>query len=182
MPVKLVVRKGRPMSEVLESAGLTNSAVAEYAERVGAHHKIYASSGSADIAQLVAALGGRVETSSALLAPEALTVHERGRFTIHLPALTSDRRDRFTIAHELGHYFLHYLLPGETGEKKFGRGSQNRPETEANIFAASLLMPAQAYQRAFEEHGNDWWQLGEVFGVSPRSAEVRAEVLGLRLA
>jgi hypothetical protein len=116
------------------------------------------------------------------LAPEALTVHEPGRFTVHLPALTSDRRDRFTIAHELGHYFLHYLLPGKTGEMKFGRGSRNRPETEANIFGASLLMPTGAYKKAFEEFGDDWWQLGELFGVSPRSAEVRAEVLGLRRA
>jgi Zn-dependent peptidase ImmA (M78 family) len=51
-------------------------------------------------------------------------------------------RQRFTIAHELGHFFLHQ------DEKTFieyrktsGNEIKSRKEREANQFAASLLMP-----------------------------------------
>ncbi|PPB47324.1 ImmA/IrrE family metallo-endopeptidase [Arthrobacter agilis] len=93
--------------------------------------------------------------------------------------MTSNRRDRFTIAHELGHYFLHYLQPGMTTPKSFWRGESNRGETQANVFAASLLMPEDFFKAAFSRCGRDWWALSQIFGVSPRAAEVRAQVLGL---
>jgi predicted transcriptional regulator len=161
------------------SSALSNSAIAEYAERVGSHHGIYNDDGRADVKRLVDLLGGRVEVAPEMFAPEALTVHQPGTFTVHLPPITSDRRDRFTIAHELGHYFLHYLMPAQTSSMTFGRGSQNRAETEANFFGASLLMPAQPFRDAYNRYGADWWQIGDVFGVSPAAASVRAQVLGL---
>lgn len=158
---------------------LSNSAIAEYAKRVAEAHGEYVQGSRLDVKRLVGALGGRVETSMDIVAPEALTVHEPGNFTVHLPPLTSDRRDRFTIAHELGHYFLHYLHPEEQGRMAFGRGSRNRAETQANIFASSLLMPADAFIEAAGRYGNDWWRVGDEFGVSPSAASVRAQVLGL---
>lgn len=55
-------------------------------------------------------------------------------------------RQRFTIAHELGHYFLHGL--GHTFVDKFthfrnavSSKASNPYEIEANTFAAELLMP-----------------------------------------
>jgi hypothetical protein len=173
-----VAQKGARMSGT-SSSTLSNSAIAEYAERVGAHHGIYNEAGKADVKHLVELLGGRVEVAPEMFAREALSVHSPGQFTVHLPPITSDRRDRFTIAHELGHYFLHYLLPNEQTSMTFGRGNQNRAETEANLFGASMLMPAKPFARAFETHGSDWWQIGEIFGVSPQAANVRAQVLGL---
>lgn len=67
-------------------------------------------------------------------------------------------RKRFTIAHELGHYFLH-----ETGDTfvdnnsnlellvKFRDNSapKTQEEREANCFAAALLMPAKSVQKHF---------------------------------
>ena len=100
--------------------------------------------------------------------------------TIFIPHHTSARRDRFTKAHELGHYFLHYLYPKVSGEARFGRGARDRAETEANVFASALLMPSEQFKRAYAEVGGDVWQLASRFDVSPRAAEVRAEVLGLR--
>lgn len=158
---------------------LSNAAIAEYAKRVAEAHGEYEAPRRLDLMRLVSTLGGRVETSMDILAPEALTVHQAGNFTVHLPPLTSDRRDRFTIAHELGHYFLHYLYPHQDGPMAFGRGSRNRAETQANVFASSLLMPADAFKQAAAQHGNDWWRIGEEFGVSPSAASVRAQVLGL---
>lgn len=59
-------------------------------------------------------------------------------------------RQRFTIAHELGHYLLHGFPPSEVhvdhGFKvmlRDGRSSEgtDEAEREANLFAAELLMP-----------------------------------------
>lgn len=162
-----------------ESSSLSNAAIAEYASRVGRHHRIYSNSGKADLEKLLRALGGRVKVAQSFSAPEALTVHDVGNFEVHLPPITSARRDRFTIAHELGHYFLHYLYPERVGFAVFGRGTRNRAETEANVFASSLLMPAEEFKNAYSRHGSDFWAIGEQFDVSPSAAEVRAQVLGL---
>lgn len=164
----------------LRPSPLSNSAIAEYAERVARHHKVYGPSGKLDIDRLVKTLGGRVEVSRALFAPEALTVNSPSDFVVHLPPVTSNRRDRFTIAHELGHYFLHYLHEGKEGPAGFGRGQRNRAETQANVFASSLLMPEVEFRAAASRLGNDWWAVADVFGVSPAAAEVRAQVLGLK--
>ncbi|MGK3939766.1 ImmA/IrrE family metallo-endopeptidase [Streptomyces caeruleatus] len=61
----------------------------------------------------------------------------------------SDHRQRFTIAHELGHFLLH---PGREVvldrpvrvnlRDKTSSAATDREEIEANAFAASLLMPA----------------------------------------
>lgn len=163
----------------LESS-LSNSAISKYAERVGHHHRIYSDSGRADIKKLLDSLGGTVDVSDSIFASEALTVYgPRDGFVVHLPPLTSERRDRFTIAHELGHYFLHYLEPGRDGLVSFGRGQRNRTETQANVFAASLLMPEDFFREAYNRLGRDWFALGDEFGVSAKAAEVRAQALRL---
>lgn len=166
------------MSEyVTEPARLSNKSIEEYAERVGRHHHIYDWDGRADIDAFLARLGGDVRYAQQ---DESLQVRADGRFTIFIPHFTSSRRDRFTIAHELGHYFLHYLYPKRQGEIWFGRGGTDRAETEANVFASTLLMPADDFRRAYREVGGDIWKLAALFDVSPKAAEVRASVLGLR--
>ncbi|TFC92879.1 ImmA/IrrE family metallo-endopeptidase [Cryobacterium sp. TMT4-31] len=167
------------MSDVLIESPLSNRAISEYAERVGTHHGIYSETGQADLKRLIGILGGHVDVSPSVYAGEALSVRTRGDFTVHLPPMTSDRRDRFTMAHELGHYFLHYLQPAFEGPRTFGRGTRNKAETQANFFAASLLMPADKFKASHAVHGSDWWAVANVFGVSPKAAEVRAQVLGI---
>lgn len=59
-------------------------------------------------------------------------------------------RQRFTVAHELGHYVLHanaslHVNKGQTGVQiklRSERHEQTEEESEANAFAAELLMPA----------------------------------------
>lgn len=41
----------------------------------------------------------------------SLVVPPTGFFTIYLDPLSRNSRNRFSTAHELGHYILHYLLP-----------------------------------------------------------------------
>jgi Zn-dependent peptidase ImmA (M78 family) len=157
---------------------LSNQAISEYASRIGSHYGIYDEFGRADVEKLVEALGGRIRTAREVFSPEALSVYAPGSFDIYLPPITSSRRDRFTVAHEIGHYFLHYVHPGISTPMTFGRGSRNRAETQANYFAAALLMPEAAFREARRRVGDDWWALSETFGVSPSAAEVRAQVVG----
>lgn len=160
------------------SSGLSYEAIRAYAERIGEAHEIYDSAGCADVHDLVRVLGGHVEISD-WRSDESLHVGKDGSFTIYLPPSTSMRRDRFTMAHELGHYFLHHLYPENVGPASFNRGSRNRAETEANVFASSLLMPAQAFKEAHARLYPDIHALARQFDVSPAAASVRCQVLGL---
>jgi Zn-dependent peptidase ImmA (M78 family) len=165
------------VSTMNEPSTLSNSAIGDYAEKVGEHFNIYDGAGAADLKRLVAVLGGRIEYAET---NESLHVNERGNFTIFLPPFTSGRRDRFTIAHELGHYYLHYLHQNKSGAEGYFRGERNSVETQANVFASALLMPAAAFKKAYLRFAGDAWALAGLFDVSPDAARVRAQVLGLR--
>ena len=66
---------------------------------------------------------------------------ENRKITIYVNSIEPTMRKRFTIAHELGHYFLNHL---EENDKLIHRKSDffsnNSKELEANAFAAALLM------------------------------------------
>ena len=160
----------------MKASRLSWDAIAEYAESVANYHSIYTPTGYADLDDLVMRLGGRVRIADSR---ESLHVNGPRDFTIYLSTVTSARRDRFTLAHELGHYVLHYLYEGESGPRSFNRGERNSLETQANVFASSLLMPRDEFTKAHRATGGDAWQLSERFGVSPKAAQVRAEVLKL---
>lgn len=61
---------------------------------------------------------------------------------------------RFTVAHELGHYFIEghpqALFPNNSGEHRSesGYSSNDRIEREADDFAANLLMPPELFSLA----------------------------------
>lgn len=163
------------MSEIAASK-LSYDSIREYAARVGDQHQVYNNAGRADIDGLVKSLGGTISYGHR----EALVVYAPNEFEISLPELTSARRDRFTTAHELGHYFLHYRLPRLSGRREFGRGKRNTLETQANVFASALLMPEEHFRVAFADCQGDDWKLSRIFDVSPDAAAVRSQVLGLR--
>lgn len=70
------------------------------------------------------------------------------KWSIVVNAAHADVRQRFTVAHELGHLLMHrYTMPHADGKfvvhfrnAKSATGS-DREEIEANRFAAELLMP-----------------------------------------
>ena len=90
-------------------------------------------------------------------------------------------RKRFTIAHELGHFFLH--LQKEDGDfvEGYFRGADNQDmgkEIEANQFAAALLMPREHIRRAWYE-GRSVQEMAALFGVSESAMGYRLGNLGL---
>jgi Zn-dependent peptidase ImmA (M78 family) len=93
-------------------------------------------------------------------------------------------RQRFTIAHELGHLVRGHL----TNEQRMLRdpkanffSQQADPrETEANGFAADLLMPAHIVRFAVLEKGvTDLVRLANLFNVSQAAMRFRLINLGL---
>ena len=66
-------------------------------------------------------------------------------FTIFISNFTSSTRDRFTIAHELGHYVLHSQMGKIQGraQRFTALGTKDLVEYEADWFAAGFLMPTK---------------------------------------
>ncbi|MDB6133875.1 MAG: hypothetical protein JWM59_2118 [Verrucomicrobiales bacterium] len=131
---------------------------------------------------LVARLGGKIELLSRedWLAHNHSTITVEGPqdFTIRLMWSDGPLRHRFTIAHELGHYFLHSRqgrIPLHLGRD----GSNNRLEWEANWFAAAFLMPEEKFRATAEIYGADPLRLAGQFLVSVEAAKVRLETLKL---
>lgn len=69
-------------------------------------------------------------------------------FILYNPAVESAGRILFTKAHELGHYLLHRSLQSEfqCGNDDIQLYTNNSIETEANKFAAYLLMPIDDFR------------------------------------
>ena len=106
-----------------------------------------------DIFKIVQKVGGRVEVRDFWDAEHtgSLTVDKDHTFKIYIPNHTSIERDRFTVAHEFGHYVLHYVLDAkaDTSPRPFVRDRYGTgvEEWEANLFAASFLMPSREFKR-----------------------------------
>ena len=124
-------------------------------------------------------LGGTVEVDDwRNPAPTGeIQVRGPGRFTIWLSPYTAPARDVFTIAHELGHYFLHSKIGKRAIEVK--REGNNRVEWEANCFAASFLLPEQAFLEAWDTHKGNIDMIAAEFGVSTSVVSIRAKRLKL---
>lgn len=88
---------------------------------------------------------------------------------------------RFSIAHELGHYFLdghpEKVLAGtDAHQSQAGFGSGDRFELEADHFAAGLLMPDPLFARAMDKAGKGFRaieRLKEVCGTSITATAIR---------
>lgn len=100
-------------------------------------------------------------------------------------------RQRFTIAHELGHHVLHKLpLSMTKNELKLYRNSDSstgeiKKEREANSFAASLLMPEKFIRDEIENASDNIKDsvkyLAEKFRVSEQAMTFRLANLGYNL-
>lgn len=86
-------------------------------------------------------------------------------------------RQRFTIAHEIGHLMLHPL--GVLYRDVTFAG--NRDEVAANAYAARLLMPAKMVRDLIDEGLVGVPQLARRFRVSQTAMEYRLDNLGYRV-
>ena len=128
------------------AASLNKAQVADFAERMA---ELLDFKAGDDIEAVVRNLGGTIGYQSIWdlndEEPGSIIIDALDKFRIILTSHTSKERDRFTIAHELGHYFLHCLLPlkaeADFVPMRATRYGSDLAEWQANWFAASFLMP-----------------------------------------
>lgn len=111
--------------------------------------------------QIVEHFGGKIE-----FVPKEdgkanlIHIKEAGCFTIYLPKENGYLHNRFIIGHELGHYFLHYILKGIQEEARARMHSHienkdTKVEKEASDFSASFLLPKKQVLQKYQELKND---------------------------
>lgn len=100
-----------------------------------------------------------------------------------------DARQRFSIAHELAHYFLHYNGTAYFANRSIN-GVSSKEEKEADTFAAELLMPNKLVRQEFDNYTHNSSSkiitrdmvinnIKNKFLVSYDAARIRLERLGL---
>ena len=100
-------------------------------------------------------------------------------WTIGVNSLHHPNRQRFTIAHELGHYFLHRDHGDFEDRALFRKEMQyDHREFEANNFASKLLMPENEFRAQVIRYPANVDSVARHFGVSKAAATFRADSLG----
>jgi Zn-dependent peptidase ImmA (M78 family) len=91
-------------------------------------------------------------------------------------------RQRFTLAHELGHHRLGHATVVDEPSALIGHG-HDPAEVEANAFAAEFLLPKQAMQEWARGHGaiglTDVVRLAATYGVSAAMVRFRLLTTGV---
>jgi Zn-dependent peptidase ImmA (M78 family) len=88
-------------------------------------------------------------------------------------------RQRYTIAHELGHFCLHRYAVKEFKDRIFFRATSSNPmEWEANDFAGQILMPEEDFKSLVRRGITSVDELAKEFRVSSLALRIRAKQLG----
>ncbi|HVA88008.1 MAG TPA: ImmA/IrrE family metallo-endopeptidase [Candidatus Saccharimonadales bacterium] len=136
-----------------------------------------------DVQKVAEALGFEVLAYPFPETTSGLTFIEAGIKCIGYNQNHAPVRQRFSIAHELGHYLSGHEPYDHGTTHVEGRPSyldpQNRLEVEANEFAAELLMPDTFLRRDVAQIGLDVPVLAKRFGVSEQAMWIQIIDLGL---
>lgn len=107
---------------------------------------------------------------------------ENGNWVIGVNRLHNSKRQRFTIAHELGHFFMHKDKNSSFEDSTFFRDSNNTSiEYMANEFASNLLMPENRIRKDIDLGIKNLYKLAEKFNVSIAAIKYRVVSLGYKL-
>lgn len=97
------------------------------------------------------------------------------REDVYVKACSGDARARFTVAHEVGHFFMHTNVPLARAMSGQSVKAYRCSEAQANQFAAELLMP-----RIFFSNADTVEAVVGRHGVSYEAAERRLGFLARR--
>lgn len=139
-----------------------------------------------NIVNVVTKLGGKIQYTEEELEknPDSIVIENSGNFTIFISIFTSPLRDQFTIAHELGHYFFHYIIGlCSQGSMKATRlintkyTDKKQAEVEANWFSFAFLMPENMFRNQWDINKGNVNKLSDFFQVSKSAINIRANDL-----
>jgi Zn-dependent peptidase ImmA (M78 family) len=115
-----------------------------------------------DIVKTVIEIGGEIEYTDDFFQEEEAVKKEDGSFLIRINKNYPEARQRFTIARELGHLFIHMKFGYDEwdrikpSEKRFWiPGLFTGLAEEANEFSAAFLMPAESFINIAKETSDD---------------------------
>lgn len=142
-----------------------------------------------DVDALAQALGLVVRRDPSLsedISGQITRAWDGSHFVIAVNARHSPQRQRFTLAHEIGHFVLHRDLIGDgltddalyRGRLSTGEAFSQYRESEANRYAADLLMPARAMRECWRAGMRSYSEFAQAFGVSTEAARIRLKALG----
>lgn len=146
---------------------------------------IYTERAPVDVEGLVLALGLNLTFTNLGSEVSGMIEKEGEKFNIIINENDSEKRKRFTIAHELGHYILHrdkiengveddraYRSLGLMGKYKNTKIGK-KEESQANQFAATLLMPWNLIKTLKANGITDLSVLAEKLMVSQKVIKIR---------
>lgn len=111
--------------------------------------------------------------------------YNRSQRTIYISESAPYQRNAFTVAHELGHFFLHENKPNEIFYRleadMIKTQEDDLQEAEANWFAASLLMPRETMIKYYQLYQGDTDKMAVLFGVSKAALYWRSKNMGLEV-
>jgi predicted transcriptional regulator len=97
-------------------------------------------------------------------------------FTIYVNKSHKLNRQRFTVAHEFGHFVLHSSFVNSEGgiqDDEFYRALSGPQETQANYFAADVLMPWSLINQLQAAGNKELPTLAQQLGVSKQALAIR---------
>lgn len=110
-------------------------------------------------------------------------IRKDGKALMGINSSESYCRQRFSIAHELGHFFLHTAQEAFVDYRDNKKGSElkrTKKEREANRFAASFLMPRDFLLRDIKKLSNKGIEKSDVKELA-RQYEVSVESMSYRI-
>lgn len=123
-----------------------------------------------NVSQVLRDLGVKVDMSPSDVSGLVETID--GVAVVRVNSAESNTRQRFTMAHELGHLLLHVdpsVSKVHFRDKTYSGDAQER---EANAFASDVLMP-ESWVRELRRVGYDAEKMAETFGVSLPAMKIR---------
>jgi Zn-dependent peptidase ImmA (M78 family) len=138
------------------------------------------------VAQIAVAAGASVTYDTFDGQVSGLLYRDAERCVIGVNSRHAPVRQRFTIAHEIGHLRMHEGRPvfiDRLVRMNARDGTSTKEEVEANAFAAALLMPGTIVEREFDAIVQRQGAVGRdrLLAELAERFEVSAEAMGYRL-
>jgi Zn-dependent peptidase ImmA (M78 family) len=141
------------------------------------------------VEQIAVANGIQIIRSAAEWSESGFLLRDNGRVIIGINARNSPSRQRFTIAHELGHWLMHDGKPLIVDQsvminKRDDVSSQatDLQEVQANQFAADLLMPKEyVMDELRQQMSSDIGSREELITLLARRFDVSNDAMNWRL-
>jgi Zn-dependent peptidase ImmA (M78 family) len=96
-----------------------------------------------------------------------------GQYIIVVNEIHHIKKRIFTVAHEIGHYLLHLDLMPEFFCNEIFKISNKKIETEANRFAAEILMPTDTFVYLIKKNGTNFTSIAMRLNISEEAVRWR---------